>query len=72
MNNTEEHRDTIEKLRNALNKLNNEYKGDPEKTGIKSNKNGSYEVFVDNGPTFWFSNEIELGEWVLGVNYNDN
>ena len=65
---TEDYKDTGQQLSNALHQLVNEFGGDPAKSGVQPNEDGSYEVFIDKGPTLWFQNEIELGGWVLGMN----
>ena len=65
---TEDEFNTLNEINKTLNILSLQYNSDKTKTGMKSNKDGSFEVFIDNGPTFWFKDEFELGGWILNIN----
>lgn len=54
-------------LNEVFTKFTTQYNSDPTKTGLRVNDDGSFNVEIDKGPTFWFQNEIELGSWVAGI-----
>lgn len=59
------------KLQTALKRAAAIYKGSPDNTGVKPLESGGYEVSIDKGPTIWFKDEYELGDWILRMNQNE-